>query len=114
MKYAIEAQDKIIREIAEHGSCVIVGRAADYVLKDNKNLIKIFIYANEKYKIKKLQEMYGDNEKEALKNMHKSDKNRASYYKLISGKTWEIIKTMIYLLIHLWELIKQPRLLLNI
>ena len=67
VKYAIEAQDKIIREIAEHGSCVIVGRAADYVLKDNKNLIKIFIYANEKYKIKKLQEMYGDNEKEALK-----------------------------------------------
>ena len=88
VKYAIKAQDKIISKIAEHGSCVIVGRAADYVLKDNKNLVKIFIYANEEYKIKKLQEMYGDSEKDAVKNMNKSDKNRAAYYKLISGRTW--------------------------
>ncbi len=88
VKYAIKAQDKIISKIAEHGSCVIVGRAADYVLKDNKNLVRIFIYANEKYKVKNLKKMYGDSEKDAIKNMNKSDKNRASYYKLISGKTW--------------------------
>ncbi len=88
VKYAIKAQDKIISKIAEHGSCVIVGRAADYVLKDNKNLVRIFIYADEEYKVKKLQEMYGDSEKDAVKNMNKSDKNRAAYYKLISGKTW--------------------------
>ena len=88
VKYAIKAQDKIIRKIAEQGSCVIVGRAADYILKDNKNLVRVFIYANQEYKIKKLQEMYGDSEKDAIKNMNKSDKNRASYYNLISGKTW--------------------------
>lgn len=88
VKYAIEAQEKIINKIAEHGTCVIVGRAADYVLRDNKNLIKIFIYANKEYKINKLQEMYGDNKTEAIKNMNKSDKNRAAYYNMISGNTW--------------------------
>ncbi len=88
VKYAIEAQDKIIKKIAEQGSCVIVGRAADYVLKENSDLVRIFIYANEDYKIKKLQEMYGDTEKEAIKNISKSDKNRSNYYKIISGNTW--------------------------
>lgn len=88
VQYAIEAQDKIIKKIAEQGSCVIVGRASDYVLRDNENLIKIFIYANQEYKMKKLQEMYGDTEKDAIKNMSKSDKNRSAYYKMISGSTW--------------------------
>ncbi len=88
VKYAIKAQDKIINEIAEHGSCVIIGRAADYVLKDNEKLVRIFIYANQEYKVNKLHEMYGDTEKNAVKNMNKSDRNRAAYYRLISGKTW--------------------------
>lgn len=88
VKYAIEAQEKIINKIAEQGSCVIVGRASDYVLRNNENIIRIFIYANDEYKIKKLQEMYGDSEKEAVKNMNKSNKNRAAYYQMISGNTW--------------------------
>lgn len=88
VKYAIKAQEKIIKKIAQAGSCVIVGRASDYVLRENKNLIRIFIYANEEYKIKKLCEMYGDSEKEAKNNMNKSNKNRASYYKIVSGQTW--------------------------
>ena len=88
IQYAIQAQDKIIKKIAENGSCVIVGRAADYILKDKENTVRIFIYANKNYKIKKLQEMYGDSEKKALSNMHKSDQNRASYYKIVSSKVW--------------------------
>lgn len=88
VKYAIEAQDKIIKKIASFGSCVIVGRASDYVLRDNDNLVRIFIYANREYKIKKLKEMYGDTEKEAVKNMNKSNKSRAAYYKIISGNNW--------------------------
>lgn len=88
VKYAIEAQEKVIKKIAEKGSSVIVGRAADYVLRDNKNVVKVFIYAPKEYKVSKVMDMYGDNEKQALKNVNKSDKNRASYYKLITGKTW--------------------------
>lgn len=87
-KYAIEAQEKVIKKIASHGSCVIVGRAADYVLRNNKNILRIFIYANEDYRIKSIMEMYGDDKTDAKKNMKKSDKNRASYYNLISGKTF--------------------------
>ena len=88
VKYAIEAQEKVIKMIADEGACVLVGRAADYVLRDNKNLVRIFIYAPKEYRTKKVMEMYGDSEAQAIKNINKSDKNRASYYKLITGKVW--------------------------
>lgn len=88
VKYAIEAQEKVIKKIASRGSCVIVGRCADYVLRNNKDVVRIFIYANEDYRIKSVMEMYGDNKISAKKNINKSDKNRASYYNLISGKTF--------------------------
>ena len=84
-KYAIEAQEKVIKQIASKGSCVIVGRAADYVLRENHNLVRIFIYAPEDYRIKSVMEMYGDNETTAKKNIHASDKNRASYYNMIAN-----------------------------
>lgn len=88
VKYAIEAQDKVIKKIASKGSCVIVGRAADYVLRENKDVIKIFIYASEEYRIKKVMEMYKDSKEKAKKNIASSDKARAKYYKTISGLEW--------------------------
>lgn len=88
VKYAIEAQEKVIQDIASKGSCVIVGRAADYVLRDNKNLVRIFIYANEDYRIQSVMEMYDDSKAQAKRNIHKSDKNRASYYNMISSQTF--------------------------
>ncbi len=88
VKYAIAAQEKIIKKIAQEGSCVIVGRAADYVLRDNPDVLKIFIYAPQDYRVKNIVEMYHDTPTKALKNINKSDKNRASYYQTISGQTW--------------------------
>ncbi len=88
VKYAIEAQEKVIKQIASKGSCVLVGRAADYVLRNNDNVVNIFIYAPKDYRVQNIMEMYHDTKAKALKNMEKSDKNRASYYKIISGKTW--------------------------
>lgn len=88
VKYAIEAQEKVIKQIAEKGSCVLVGRAADYVLRENQNLIRIFIYSPKDYRISKVMEMYKDTKTKASKNIEKSDKNRASYYKIISGQVW--------------------------
>ncbi len=88
VKYAIEAQEKVIKKIASKGSCVIVGRAADYVLRDNKNVIRIFIYAPLDYRVDSVVEMYGDTKIEAKKNINRTDKHRASYYKLISNKTF--------------------------
>lgn len=86
-KYAIEAQDQVLQEIAKQGSCVIVGRAADYVLR-KKQLLRVFIYASEDYRIKNVMAMYDDDEKTARKHIERADKNRANYYEMISGQKW--------------------------
>lgn len=85
---AVVAQDEVIRKIADQGSCVIVGRAADYVLREYEDVVRIFIYAPEEYKIKRVMEVYGDTSEEAKKNIRRSDEARASYYKNISERTW--------------------------
>lgn len=87
-KEAIINQTKVLKKIANNGNAVIVGRSADYILKENKNLIKVFIYAPIDYKIKNVMQNYGDTEKEAKSNILKSDKSRASYYSAIANKTW--------------------------
>ncbi|MDE7380230.1 MAG: cytidylate kinase family protein, partial [Clostridia bacterium] len=88
VQQAITAQDKIIKKIAENGSCVIVGRAADYVLRDNKNVVKVFIHAPEEYRIKRITEVYGDDEETAKKHMRRSDNARSAYYKNITSLDW--------------------------
>ncbi|MGN0769076.1 MAG: cytidylate kinase family protein, partial [Christensenellales bacterium] len=89
---AITAQDKIIRKIADAGSCVIVGRAADYVLRNYENVVRVFVYAPENYRIKRVMEVYGDSESDAVKNVRRSDAARGAYYKNISGLEWGDIR----------------------
>ena len=88
VKQAVIAQEKIIRKIADNGSCVIVGRAADYVLKDYKNVLSVFLYAPTDVRIQNVQKMYGDSYEDAVKNVQKSTLARSSYYRGISGKDW--------------------------
>ena len=88
VRMAIAAQAKIIRKIADNGSCVIVGRAADYVLRDREDVIRIFIHAPKKYRIRRVMEVYGDSLKEARRNIRRSDKARSAYYRHISGRRW--------------------------
>lgn len=85
---AVAAQDKMTRMIAQKGSCVIVGRAADYVLRDEENLVRVFIYAPEEFRINRIMESYGDSRKDAIKNIRRSDEARSVYYEKISGLTW--------------------------
>lgn len=87
-KEAIINQAKVIKKIAEKGSAVIVGRTADYILRDNPNLIKIFIYAPMDYKIKNVMKNYNDDEKSAKKHIINSNKSRANYYSIIANKIW--------------------------
>ena len=87
-KEAIINQSQVIKKIANNGSAVIVGRCADYILKDNKNLIKVFIYANMDYRIQNIMKNYQDNEKQAKKHIIESDKSRANYYSAIANSTW--------------------------
>lgn len=88
VKQAIVAQDQIIRKIAEQGSCVIVGRASDYVLRDHSDVINIFVYAPIDYRVERVMEVYSDSADEARKNIRRSDEARASYYKNISRQYW--------------------------
>lgn len=85
---AIAAQHKVIHKIAESGSCVIVGRSADYVLRDVPNVVRIFVYAPEEYRIGRVMEIYGDTREEAVKNIRRSDEARGAYYRNISGHEW--------------------------
>ena len=94
VRLAMTAQHKIIEKIADNGSCVIVGRAADYVLKDRDNLVRIFIHAPEEYRIGRVMEVYGDSREEAEDNIRRSDKARAAYYHHISGNRWGMRETM--------------------
>lgn len=87
-KEAIINQSQVIKKIANNGSAVIVGRCADYILKDNDALVKVFIYANMDYRIQNIMKNYQDNEKQAKKNIIKSDKSRAAYYSAIANSTW--------------------------
>ena len=88
IQQAVIAQAKAVNMIAEMGSCVIVGRAADYVLRDWDNVVRIFIHAPKDYRVRKVMEMYGDTEQEGKKSIARSDAARGSYYKSISGNEW--------------------------
>lgn len=88
IQQAIAAQDKVIRKIADQGSCVIVGRAADHVLRSYKKTVKVFVYAPPEYRTQRVMQVYGDSLEEARKNIRRSDEARAAYYKSISGQSW--------------------------
>lgn len=87
-KDGIIKQAETIKMIASENDCVIVGRASDYILRENPNLIKIFLYAPIEYRISKVMEMYNDTEKNAKKHIQNSDKSRAEYYEVISNRAW--------------------------
>lgn len=82
------AESRIIKDIAEKGAAVIVGRAADYVLKDDINVYKVFLYANLTQRLKRITERMGLPEKKALSLIKKTDKRRASYYTYYTGHKW--------------------------
>ncbi|MDF2511341.1 MAG: hypothetical protein K0S04_1207 [Herbinix sp.] len=85
-------QAKIIKELAETESCIIIGRCADFVLKDNPNVIRVFVHAPQEDCINTLKEMTGKQEKELEKQITSIDKRRADYYKYYTGRNWEDAK----------------------
>lgn len=87
-KESVIAQSEIIRELAEQESFVIVGRASDYVLSGQENVIKIFLYAPMDYKIENIMNIYHDDRKEAERRILASDKARANYYEIVSNRKW--------------------------
>lgn len=82
------AQFDAIRRIAGEGPCVIVGRCADYVLRDQKNAVKVFIKADMAHRIQRAVDEYGVDPVRAEDIVRKTDKQRASYYNYYATATW--------------------------
>ncbi len=82
------AQFDTLRKIAEEGSCVIVGRCADYILRGIPEATNVFIYAEEADKIKRAVDEYGVPQAEVKKMMKDTDKARANYYNYHTGRKW--------------------------
>ena len=85
-------QAKILNELSERESYVVIGRCADYILRDNPNVFKIFIHASNEYCIEHEMDILGVSEKEAIKNIKKLDKYRSDYYYYHTGEKWENVK----------------------
>lgn len=81
-------QHKMIKRIADEGPCVILGRCADYILKDRKNVINIFINADMQYRKAHAIEFHHIDKRRAEQIINKTDKNRANYYSFYSGQKW--------------------------
>ena len=82
------AQFDAIRKLAEEGSCVIVGRCADYVLRENPDTVSIFVKADMPSKIQRAVTYYGVEKDKAEDRIRKADKQRASYYNYYATATW--------------------------
>ena len=83
------AQSKVIRNVAKEGPCVIVGRCADYILKNQENVVNLFIRATLDFRIKRAIEVEGIPKEKSAEMVMKKDKSRANYYKYHSGERWD-------------------------
>lgn len=84
-------QHKIIKELSEKETFVVIGRCADYVLRDNPNVIKVFIYANIDSRVKRAIDRNDIDPARAKQAVLKADKRRANYYSFYSGKKWGMV-----------------------
>ena len=82
------AQFDAIRKVADQGPCVIVGRCADYVLRDHENVLNIFIKASMEERVKRIEKLYGLDPMKAEESIRKADKQRATYYNYYATGTW--------------------------
>ena len=82
-------QSEIIKDYAKEGSCVIVGRCADYVLRDEENVLKLFIYADLDHRQKRVEERHPEiKPSQVIDVINKTDKRRSSYYNFYTGNKW--------------------------
>ena len=83
-----EAQRKVILELAEKEPCVIIGRNADYILRDRDDVLNVFIHGNMPEKIQRIIGLYNVEEEEAVKMMADTDKRRMTNYNFYTDQKW--------------------------
>ena len=81
-------QRKVILDIAEKGPCVIVGRCADYILRDRDDVLNVFIHSDINSRAERIVRLYGESEKSPEKRLEEKDKKRKVYYKHYTGEEW--------------------------
>lgn len=86
------AQLKAIVEVANKGNCVIVGRCADFILKETSDCIRVFVHAELKDKCKRIVEQYGESNETPERRLKDKDKRRAAYYQLYTDQKWGDMK----------------------
>ncbi len=86
-------QSDTIRRVAEQGSCLFVGRCADYILRDNPRCVNIFFTADSEDRIRRIVSRSGCSEEEALARMERIDRQRAAYYNYYTSRTWGMAST---------------------
>lgn len=82
-------ETELIKKLARKDSCVIVGRCADFILKNNRNVVKVFVYSDMEDKIKRAKKFYGLNKEKAEKEIKNIDKQRANHYKYYTEREWK-------------------------
>ena len=83
-----EAQRKVILELAEKESCVIIGRNADFILRDWNDVLNVFIHGDRPEKIQRIMDLHNVGEKEAVKMMADTDKRRMTNYNFYTDQKW--------------------------
>ena len=83
-----EAQRKVILELAEKESCVIIGRNADYILQDRDDVLNVFIHGDTPEKIQRITRLYNVEEQKAVKMMVDIDKRRMANYNFYTNQKW--------------------------
>ena len=81
-------QSNIIQQLAEEGPCVIVGRCADYVLRDRAELLRVFIHADMEKRAERIVRLYGERADSPEKRLRDKDKRRAAYYQIYTDMKW--------------------------
>ena len=81
-------QCNVILQLADKGPCVIVGRNADYILKDRQDALHVYVFADAPYRAERIVRLYGESEKSPEQRLHEKDKRRRVNYQHYTGRTW--------------------------
>lgn len=83
-----EMQCRVISELAEKGPCVIVGRCADYILREKAECLKVFVHADMAFRAERIVKEYGEREESAEQRLKNKDKRRAAYHRFYTNMKW--------------------------
>lgn len=82
------AQKKVVTDLAEKEPCVIVGRCADYILRNTADCLTVFIHASDEKRAERIVTVYGQREESPIQRLHDKDQKRKEFYELYTGTQW--------------------------